>query len=78
MDGKGRAIDNTFIESLWRSVKYENVYLQAYANTLELYNRLKEYFRFYNHERFSSLCYLNFGFRDVLRSSSIIRLSNIK
>lgn len=52
MDGKGRAIDNIFIERLWRSVKYENVYLQAYANTLELYKGLKEYFRFYNDERF--------------------------
>jgi putative transposase len=52
MDGKGRAIDNIFIERLWRSVKYENVYLQAYSNTLELYKGLKEYFRFYNYERF--------------------------
>jgi putative transposase len=52
MDGKGRAIDNIFIERLWRSVKYENVYLQAYSNTLELYKGLKEYFKFYNYERF--------------------------
>lgn len=52
MDGKGRAIDNIFIERLWRSVKYENVYLQAYGSTLELYKGLKEYFRFYNDERF--------------------------
>jgi len=59
MDGKGRAIDNIFIERLWRSVKYENVYLQAYGSTLELYNGLKEYFRFYNDERFhQSLDYL--------------------
>jgi len=52
MDGKGRAIDNIFIERLWRTVKYENVYLQAYASTLELYNGLKKYFIFYNNERF--------------------------
>jgi putative transposase len=52
MDGKGRAIDNIFIERLWRSVKYENVYLQAYGSTLELNKGLKEYFRFYNDERF--------------------------
>jgi putative transposase len=52
MDGKGRAIDNIFIERLWRSVKYENVYLQAYGSTRELYKGLKEYFRFYNDERF--------------------------
>jgi putative transposase len=52
MDGKGRAIDNIFIEKLWRSVKYENVYLQAYGSNLELYKGLKEYFRFYNDQRF--------------------------
>jgi putative transposase len=52
MDGKGRAIDNIFIERLWRTVKYENVYLQAYVSTLELYNGLKKYFIFYNNERF--------------------------
>jgi putative transposase len=52
MDGKGRAIDNIFIERLWRSVKYENVYLQAYESTLDLYNGLKKYFEFYNNERF--------------------------
>ena len=52
MDGKGRAIDTIFIERLWRSVKYENVYLQAYGSTRELYKGLKEYFRFYNDERF--------------------------
>jgi putative transposase len=59
MDGKGRAIDTIFIDRLWRSVKYENVYLQAYGSTLELYKGLKEYFRFYNDERFhQSLDYL--------------------
>lgn len=52
MDGKGRAIDNIFIERLWRSVKYENVYLQAYESTFGLYNGLKKYFEFYNNERF--------------------------
>jgi putative transposase len=52
MDGKRRAIDNIFIERLWRTVKYENVYLQAYESTLDLYNGLKKYFEFYNNERF--------------------------
>jgi putative transposase len=52
MDGKGRAIDNIFIERLWRTVKYENVYLQAYGTTLDLYSGLKNYFEFYNNERF--------------------------
>ena len=52
MDGKGRAIDNIFIERLWRSVKYENVYLQVYANGVELDEGLEKYFEFYNNERF--------------------------
>lgn len=52
MDGKGRAIDNIFVERLWRTVKYENVYLQAYTSTISLYNGLKNYFEFYNEERF--------------------------
>jgi len=51
MDGKGRAIDNVFIERLWRSVKYENVYLHAYNDGLELYRGLDQYFQFYNHRR---------------------------
>lgn len=51
MDGKGRAIDNIFIERLWRSVKYENVYIRDYSTGTELYEGLKEYFRFYNQER---------------------------
>ena len=51
MDGKGRAIDNIFIERLWRSVKYEYVYLNPAEDGLELYNGLEEYFRFYNQER---------------------------
>lgn len=52
MDGKGRAIDNIFIERLWRTVKYENVYLQAYESTLALHKGLKNYFEFYNNERY--------------------------
>ncbi len=52
MDGKGRAIDNIFVERLWRTVKYENVYLQAYTDGISLYKGLKEYFEFYNNDRF--------------------------
>lgn len=52
MDGKGRAIDNIFIERLWRSVKYENVYLQAYEDGISLHQGMKRYFYFYNNERF--------------------------
>ncbi|CAM2979551.1 putative transposase [Flavobacterium frigoris] len=51
MDGKGRAIDNIFIERLWRTVKYENVYLQAYSDGIMLYRGLKDYFEFYNKRR---------------------------
>ena len=48
MDGKGRWIDNVFIERLWRSVKYEEVYLHAYANGTEARAALTRYFRLYN------------------------------
>jgi len=51
MDGKGRWIDNVFIERLWRSVKYEEVYLHAYANGSEARTALTRYFRFYNEVR---------------------------
>lgn len=52
MDGKGRAIDNIFVERLWRSVKYEHIYLHTPADGIELYEGLKRYFQFYNSERF--------------------------
>ncbi len=51
MDGKGRWIDNVFIERLWRSVKYEEVYLHAYETVAEARAALRRYFRFYNAER---------------------------
>ena len=51
MDGKGRWIDNVFIERLWRSVKYEEVYLRAYDNMRHARLRLKAYFQFYNTNR---------------------------
>ena len=51
MDGRGRALDNIFIERLWKSVKYECIYLNAFENGAQLYNGLDEYFRFYNTER---------------------------
>jgi putative transposase len=51
MDGKGRAIDNIFVERLWRSVKYEHIYLYAYEDGLSLYQGLYRYFEFYNHVR---------------------------
>jgi transposase-like protein len=51
MDGKGRWIDNVFIERLWRSVKYEEVYLHGYANGTEARTSLTRYFSFYNARR---------------------------
>lgn len=51
MDGKNRAIDNIFTERLWRSVKYEEVYLKDYASPREARQGLSRYFEFYNHHR---------------------------
>ena len=51
MDGKGRYTDNIFVERLWRTVKYEEVYLKAYANAAEARKELGAYFRFYNNQR---------------------------
>lgn len=51
MDGKGRAIDNIFIERLWKSVKYECIYLNVFDDGVKLYEGLKNYFEFYNKER---------------------------
>lgn len=51
MDGKGRAIDNVFIERLWRSVKYEKVYLNPPVDGLDLYRMLEDYFDYYNTQR---------------------------
>ncbi len=51
MDGRGRAFDNLFIERLWRSVKYEEVYLKDYATVPEFVDGLTRYFNLYNYER---------------------------
>jgi putative transposase len=51
MDGRGRAFDNIFSERLWRTVKYEEVYLKDYADIEEARRELRRYFRFYNQER---------------------------
>jgi putative transposase len=51
MDGRGRALDNIFVERLWRTVKYEDIYLKGYASLPELLLGLTEYFAFYNDER---------------------------
>jgi putative transposase len=51
MDGRGRALDNVFIERLWRTVKYENIYLYGYETAVELERGLASYFDFYCYER---------------------------
>lgn len=51
MDGRGRCLDNIFTERLWRTVKYEEVFLQSYQNLQEAHAGLTTYFRFYNHTR---------------------------
>jgi putative transposase len=58
MDGRGRRHDNIFIERLWHTVKYEDIYLQNYATVPALYTGLERYFTFYNEERLrQSLAY---------------------
>ena len=51
MDGRGRCMDNVFVERLWRSIKYEEVYLKAYQNGTEARKRIGAYLAFYNQER---------------------------
>ena len=50
-DGRGRALDNVFVERLWRSVKYEDVYIKDYGSVVELETGLTEYFQLYNDHR---------------------------
>jgi len=58
MDGRGRVFDNIFVERLWRTVKYEEVYLKDYRSVSEARESLDAYFQFYNTERpHQSLCY---------------------
>jgi putative transposase len=51
MDGRGRFVDNIFVERLWRSLKYEEVYLKAYDNVAQARHGIAAYFEFYNHQR---------------------------
>jgi putative transposase len=52
MDGKGRALDNIYVERLWRTLKYEDLYIKCYESVIELKEGIKRYFHFYNNERF--------------------------
>jgi len=54
MDGKGRALDNVFVERLWWGVKYEHVCLYCHQNGKELFQGLSEYFDYYNNRRLHS------------------------
>lgn len=54
MDGKGRAIDNVFTERLWRTIKYENIYIKGYQSMTEASEGIAEYIKFYNAERMHS------------------------
>jgi putative transposase len=51
MDGRGRALDNVFVERLWRTVKYEDIYIRGYEAVPELKRGLGRYFAFYNDDR---------------------------
>jgi putative transposase len=51
MDGKGRWVDNVFVERLWRSVKYEDIYLRAYESPAALRRGLTQYFQYYHTQR---------------------------
>lgn len=51
MDGRGRVFDNIFVKRLWRSVKYEEVYVESYESVSDARNGLHRYFQFYNKER---------------------------
>jgi putative transposase len=71
MDGRGRALDNVFIERLWRSVKYEEVYLRDYADGWDAEEGLSQYFQFYCEERIhQSLGYLTPAAKYGLKASS--------
>ena len=70
MDGRGRALDNVFVERLWRSVKYEAIYIRGYESVPELHRRLARYFAFYNDERLHQ----SLGYRPP---TAIYRGSNI-
>ena len=51
MDGRGRALDNIFIERLWRSIKYECIYIRSLASVTEARVAIDDYFKFYNNQR---------------------------
>lgn len=84
MDGRGRAMDNVFVERLWRTVKYEDIYIKAYQSVGELSRGLKQYFNFYNYDRphqslgYQSPAMIYFkGERDILQHVNKLRSGNV-
>lgn len=76
MDGRGRVFDNIFVERLWRTVKYEEVYLHSYQTVREAYSSLARYFAFYNTERLhSSLSYMT-PYEIYFKEQNKIQLEN--
>jgi len=77
MDGRGRALDNVFVERLWRSVKYEDVFLKGYRTIPEAREGLEKYFEFYNNARHhQSLDYkmpAQVYFGETVRQESAVR-----
>lgn len=74
MDSKGRAYDNIFVERLWRTVKYEDIYLKGYETVAEIKTGLKQYFDFYNNERMHQ----SLGYKTPFEIYSGIKLSQVK
>jgi putative transposase len=74
MDGKGRALDNVFVERLWRTVKYENIFIRGYETVYECKNGLREYFDWYNTRREHSSLEYNYPaeiyFKEILLPSA--------
>ena len=60
MDGRGRVFDNIFVERLWRTVKYEDIYIKEYATVPALFTSLSDHFDLYNYEFCDPVWYLNF------------------
>jgi putative transposase len=70
MDGRGRALDNVFVERLWRTVKYDEVYLKSYRSLIDAHTNLDTFFRFYNDRRPHSA----FGDTDPMTPMEVYRL----
>jgi putative transposase len=79
MDGRGRALDNVFVERLWRTVKYEEVYLREYVDAIDARTSLRRYLRFYNqarrHQSLDRRTPAEVYFGDVAQTSQPRRLS---